>query len=205
MSPEQIASCARELGLGQPPDIELPHISSGLVPDQGWKTARLKQKWYQGETLSYAIGQSYLLTSPLQILKMTAMIAKNGKQVKPHLIAAPKIGNQRTGVNAPSQRVSVREENIKVLKRGMLQVVQSPYGTGQLAKVDFGRMGAKTGTAQAPPRQAHAWMNGFFPYEDPRIAFVVLIEHGGSGGIAAAKTVKDVLTVWNEVYGQTAA
>ena len=78
----------------------------------------------------------------------------------------------------------------------MLRVVNAEYGTGQLARLDFTKLAAKTGTAQAPPKQAHAWITGFFPYENPEIAFVIFIEHGGSGGVAAGSIAKKVLEAW---------
>jgi penicillin-binding protein 2 len=195
LSPDAIAHYARELGLGVPPALELTHVTPGLVPDTQWKSAKLHQKWYQGETLSFAIGQSYLLTSPLQILRMVSIIAKNGEWVEPRLVVS-----REENLQAPAipKKIAIHEENIKVIKRGMLQVVQSHFGTGQLAKVDFAKLAAKTGTAQVPPSMSHAWMTGFFPYEDPQIAFVVFVEHGGSGGIAAGHIVKDMLQIWKE-------
>ena len=81
----------------------------------------------------------------------------------------------------------------------MLNVVESDFGTGQLARVDFTKLAAKTGTAQAPPRVAHSWMTGFFPYEKPELAFVVFVEHGGPGGITSAKIVKSMLQIWRDM------
>ncbi len=189
LSPEDIAHYAHEMGLGQKFDLELSNVSSGLVPDEGWKRQRFHQPWYQGETLSYAIGQSYLLVSPLQILRLTATIAKDGLRVEPQLVMDPDHFKKE-------QRIAIHPENLKAIKRGMLQVVESEYGTGQLARVDFGKIAAKTGTAQVPPKQAHGWMTGYFPYDDPKIAFVVFVEHGGSGGIAGAGIVKSMLKTW---------
>ncbi|MFA6601029.1 MAG: penicillin-binding protein 2 [Candidatus Omnitrophota bacterium] len=194
LQPEDIAHYARELGLGQTVRLELPDTNPGLVPDAGWKQARFRQKWYQGETLSYAIGQSYLLTSPIQILRLVSIIAQDGKWVDPHLVASRETHTPAV----PARYVAIHPENMKIIKRGMLQVVQSQFGTGQLAKVDFAKLAAKTGTAQVPPGIAHAWMTGFFPYEDPQIAFVVFVEHGGSGGIAAGHIVKDMLQIWKD-------
>ena len=96
-------------------------------------------------------------------------------------------------------RVAIREENLEVIRRAMLQVVESDYGTGQLARVDFEKLAGKTGTAQAPPLQAHSWMTGFFPYKDPKLAFVVFVEHGGSGGITSARLVKQILETWRDL------
>lgn len=193
LSPEDIAHYARQLGLGEKMQLEVTNIAPGLVPDSAWKKERYRDKWYQGETLSFAIGQSYLLTSPLQILRLVSIIAKNGRVIEPHLV-------MNDHPEAMNQKVAIREENLKVIKQAMLQVVQSDYGTGQLARVDFDKMAAKTGTAQVPPKTAHAWMSGFFPYENPQVAFVVFVEHGGSGGITCAKIVKDMFQVWSELY-----
>ncbi len=195
ISPEDIGHYARELGLGAPLGLEVTGINQGLVPDQAWKRQKLHDKWYQGETLSFAIGQSYLLTSPMQILRMVSIVAKNGDYVEPTLLNAGERERAHHG------RVSIREENFKVIKKGMLQVVQSDYGTGQLARVDFAKLAAKTGTAQVPPKVAHGWMTGFFPYEDPQISFVVFVEHGGSGGIGAGTVVKAMLNLWKNQYG----
>lgn len=192
LTPDDIARYARELGLGEPMELETSNSTPGLVPDSTWKQKKLKEKWYQGETLSFAIGQGYLLTSPLQVLRLSAIVAKNGRRVEPHLIwedQAEKSGDAK---------LAVHEENLKVIKRGMLNVVESDYGTGQLARVDFAKLAAKTGTAQAPPNVAHSWMTGFFPYDKPKMAFVVFVEHGGPGGVTSAKLVKDVLTLWNQ-------
>lgn len=194
LSPDDIAKYARELGLGMPMELETTNITPGLVPDSAWKQNKLHEKWYQGETLSFAIGQGYLLVSPLQVLRLTAMIARDGWVREPKLV----VEKNQSPDFAAEKKLAVHEENIKVIKRGMLQVVQSDFGTGQLARVDFAKLAAKTGTAQAPPKQAHSWMTGFFPYDQPKLAFVVFVEHGGPGGITSAKIVKEMLNLWNE-------
>lgn len=199
LSADQISDYAHRLGLGEIVPIEATNITAGLVPNSDWKRKQFKEKWYQGETLSFAIGQSYLLTSPLQILRMTSIIAKDGDWVEPRLVRS---------VNArkkDKRKVNIKKQDIEIVKKGMLQVVQSNYGTGQLARVDFGEIAAKTGTAQAPPKNSHAWMTGFFPYENPRVAFVVFVEHGGSGGVASAGIVKGMLQKWQGDYVQEVA
>ena len=97
-------------------------------------------------------------------------------------------------------RVAIQEQNLETIKRAMLQVVESDFGTGQLARVDFDKLAGKTGTAQAPPLKAHSWMTGFFPYKNPKLAFVVFVEHGGSGGITSARIVKQMLETWNGLH-----
>ena len=195
VGPEALARMARELGFGQTFQLELTNLAPGLVPDSVWKKNRLKEQWYPGETLNLAVGQGYLLVSPLQVLRLAAIIAKNGEWVEPKILR-----DFQESSPSPEKRIAIHKQNLKILRQGMLKVVQSDYGTGQLARVDFDLLAGKTGTAQVPPRDPHAWMTGFFPYNDPQIAFVVLIEHGGSGGITAARIVKQALQIWKETY-----
>jgi penicillin-binding protein 2 len=190
MTPDEIAHYAHALGLGEPLKIEISRVAPGLIPDSAWKKERFNQPWYQGETLNMAIGQGYMLVTPFEILRLTSIIAKNGKVVEPHLIERDPVAMIET------PRVAIQEQNLDVIKRAMLQVVESDYGTGQLARVDFDKLAGKTGTAQAPPLKAHSWMTGFFPYKNPRLAFVVFVERGGSGGITAARLVKQMLEAW---------
>lgn len=190
ISQEDIYHYAHEFGLGEKMNFEMTGMTQGLVPNAEWKQKRLHQAWFQGETLSFAIGQSYLLVSPIQVLRMTATIAKNGLRVEPRLLSDQPI--------LPHVKIGVHEKNLKAIRQGMLQVVESEYGTGQLARVDFGKIAAKTGTAQVPPKKAHGWMTGYFPADNPKIAFVVFVEHGGSGGIAGAYVVKSMLKTWRE-------
>ncbi|OGX11874.1 MAG: penicillin-binding protein 2 [Omnitrophica bacterium RIFOXYB12_FULL_50_7] len=199
LTPDEIAHYAHELGLGEPLRLEISRMAPGLIPDSAWKKARFNQPWYQGETLNMAIGQGYMLVTPFEILRLTSIIAKNGKVVEPHLVV------QERPILPESPHVAIREENLEVIKRAMLQVVESDYGTGQLARVDFDKLAGKTGTAQAPPLKAHSWMTGFFPYKDPKIAFVVFVEHGGSGGITSARLVKQMLETWRDLYAAPAA
>ncbi len=195
LTADEIAHHARELGLGESMQFEVTHMTPGLVPDSAWKKERYHDAWYQGETLSFAIGQSFLLVSPVQVLRLSAIIAKNGERVEPKLLR-----EEAKGMRVPPKKIAIREENLEVIKRAMLRVVQSDYGTGQLARVDFAKLAAKTGTAQVPPKTAHSWITGFFPYDKPELAFVVFVEHGGSGGITSAKLAKTILEQWGEMH-----
>ena len=79
LTPDEIAHYAHELGLGEPLKLEISRMAPGLIPDSAWKKARFNQPWYQGETLNMAIGQGYMLVTPFEILRLTSIIAKNGK------------------------------------------------------------------------------------------------------------------------------
>jgi penicillin-binding protein 2 len=199
LAPDEIAHYAHELGLGEPLKLEISRMAPGLIPDSAWKKARFNQPWYQGETLNMAIGQGYMLVTPFEILRLTSIIAKNGKVVEPHLVV------RDPRMMPEASRVAIKEQNINVIKRAMLQVVESDYGTGQLARVDFDKLAGKTGSAQAPPKKSHSWMTGFFPYKDPKLAFVVFVEHGGSGGITSARLVKQMLETWKDLHAAPVA
>lgn len=191
---KRLARYARELGFGSPVPIELP-AAGGLVPDSEWKQTHYHDQWYLGETITFAIGQSYLLVSPLQILRLVAAVATDGQILRPMIMKAEPSVHQ-----VERQKMSTRPDTFRTLRRGMLQAVASDRGTGQLVRVNFAKLAAKTGTAQAPPGDAHAWIGGFFPYEDPKIAFVVFVERGKSGGITAAQIAKRVVNIYHQLY-----
>jgi len=191
---KKLAEYARKLGFGSSIPLELP-TAGGLVPDAEWKSSTYKDNWYPGDTITFAIGQSYLLVSPLQILRLVAAVATDGKITEPVLILDP------TKTRKANHKISIQSDTFKTLRQGMLQVVNSDRGTGQLARIGFTKLAAKTGTAQAPPGDAHAWFGGFFPYDDPKIGFVVFVERGKSGGFTAAQIAKKAAYIWNDLYG----
>ncbi len=185
----EIASMSRRLGLGQPQDVEVTYIK-GIVPDENWKQARFKERWYQGETISYAIGQGYLSLTPLELMRMIGTVALEAEMPSPHFVKSGKVMRKKVNLNP---------EDVKLVKRGLLKVVQSDFGTGQYARVDFMKMAGKTGTAQTTKGDDHGWFGGFFPYEKPKVAFICFAEHGKSGGLAAGKVMHEVVTAWKQI------
>jgi cell division protein FtsI/penicillin-binding protein 2 len=85
------------------------------------------------------------------------------------------------------------KDAVKFIKSAMVNVVESDTGTGQRARIPGLKIAAKTGTAQAPQGDPHAWFMGFAPADDPKLAFVVMVEHGGHGGVVAADIAKKIL------------
>jgi len=187
-----IARMARIFGLHEKPGVELPLVFRGLVPDDEWKRARVGEKWYQGETISYAIGQGYLLVSPLQILRMVSGIALDGMLPSLTLIK---------GNGSKSQKMALSQQDINTVKAGMRRVVESEAGTGKYARVSFTKLGAKTGSAQNPHGKSHAWFAGFFPFNEPKYAMVTMIEQGGAGGLVAGTLTREILTAWQNKEG----
>ncbi len=197
---ERIARYAQLMGLGAPTGIDLPHEAPGFMPTPRWKLLAQKAPWYAGETVSVAIGQGQVTATPLQMARMAAVVANGGALVTPHLV--------RAGATAPAPHpLGLRPETLALVRAGLRAVVDS--GTGWRARLPGVAVCGKTGSAQVVARarlqrdkergsatasiQPHAWFMAFAPADAPRIVLVVLVEHGGSGGEAAAPVAREIL------------
>ncbi len=196
----RLSAWAKKLGLGSPTGIDLPHEASGLMPSPEWKLRVLKVPWYGGETVSVAIGQGQVSATPLQMARLAAVIANGGRLVQPHLVKS------EGGVPVPWDPpvdIGLKPETIRTVRNGMRAVVAE--GTGWRARVPGVEIAGKTGSAQVvaharlakDPKSAklmpHGWFICFAPLDKPRIAMAVLVEHGGSGGEAAAPVAHEIL------------
>jgi penicillin-binding protein 2 len=191
----RLAKWAKLLGLGSPTGVDLPFEASGLMPSPEWKLRVLKAPWYAGETVSVAIGQGQVSATPLQMARVAAFVANGGRLVRPHFARQ---------ASAPLEASLVRPETIAAVKEGMRMVVAA--GTGFRARLQDVEVCGKTGSAQvvahsrlenAPTTHAflpHGWFIAFAPADHPRIALAVLVEHGGSGGEAAAPVARRILS-----------
>jgi penicillin-binding protein 2 len=201
---ERIAAMARRFGLGDEYEApSLPPQRDGLVPTPEWKRRRFDAEWLTGETLNTAIGQGYMLTSPLQLAVMTARIA-SGRAIVPRLVADPK--SRAAGM------IDVNPLHLARVRYAMGLTVNGPQGTAGRSRLPIAdvQMGGKTGTAQvrrltSATRGAnfksipwkyrdHGHFIAFAPVDAPRYAISVVVEHGGGGSIAAAPIAKDVMT-----------
>jgi penicillin-binding protein 2 len=203
---EKIAMHARALGLGERTGVDLPEERSGVMPSPAWKMQARHSKWYPGETISVAIGQGYVSTTPLQILRAVSAIATGGLLTTPHVLlhVENNIGNE---VKWPVRRVPIGEENAIRIREGMWESVNN-WGTGHNAAIPGLDICGKTGTVQVignenkrPLREEeedHSWFVGFGSRDNPEIAVVVFIEHGGKGGIAAAPLAKQIFSSYFE-------
>ncbi len=196
---DTIAKYASAFGLGRPTGIELDGEASGNLPSTQWKLKARKEKWYQGETLSVAIGQGYLTVTPIQMARLTAGLVNGGKIYKPHLLAGETPELERT--------VDVDPDNLDFIKRAMLGVVYEGGGTGGRARSNIVSIGGKTGTAQviggaikgkklSDQHQDHAWFISYAPQLNSQIAAAVFVEHGGHGGSIAAPIAKRVIEAY---------
>ncbi len=191
---------AREFGLGQRTLVDLPGEREGLVPSREWKRAFMRRdpEWYRGETAIFAIGQGYLLVTPIQMLRVGATVASGGYWFRPH--AVEKIGDVNVAPH-PQKKSWFHEEHLATIREGMRRVVQSDTGTGQRARSELVPVAGKTGTAQATGYEDHAWFVGFAPSSGKAsAAIVVFLEHGGHGGLSAAAIAGRTFT-WMAEHG----
>ncbi|PIL21230.1 penicillin-binding protein 2 [Puniceibacterium antarcticum] len=206
---ENIAAMSRRLGLGAIHDIPMSAVTAGLVPDMEWKRRERGSEWVIGDTVNVAIGQGYVLTSPLQQAVMTARLA-TGRSITPRLIKSI------AGVETPSQggeSLGLNENHLRWIRRAMFAVSNNRRGTGYGSRIveETFRMAGKSGTSQVRNisaaerargvinnndlpwnRRDHGLFVNFAPYDNPRIAVSVVVEHGGGGSSAAAPINRDV-------------
>ncbi len=208
---DRIQAMAQRFGLGTKTGIDLPHERSGLVPSRSWKQATKHQAWQQGETLIAAIGQGYMLASPLQLAVAAARIANGGRAITPHL--AKKIGGKEA-VTTEGPLMGLDPRHLDIVRQGMADVINAPTGTAYAARIlqEGMEMAGKTGTAQVRhiseaehedgvtknenlpwKERDHALFMGYAPRAEPRYAISVIVEHGGSGAHIAVPIARDIL------------
>jgi penicillin-binding protein 2 len=209
---DAIARYAKEFGLGSPTGIALPHEKSGMVPSTSWKKKRLGVPWYSGETLSLAVGQGYINATPLQLLMLTSAIANGGTFYLPQVVDRVNDVYGNLMKEYPVEeigRVDISEKTLHFIQEALMAAVNDPRGTGWASVLKEVKVAGKTGTAQVikiPQNfkkgdmnrlpwkyRDHAWFVAYAPFENPLISIVVIVEHGGYGGAAAAPIAKRVI------------
>ncbi|MCH9008510.1 penicillin-binding protein 2, partial [candidate division KSB1 bacterium] len=191
---------SRFFRFGSKTGIDLPNEGSGLVPDAVYFDAKYGvKKWTRGLTLNLAVGQGELRTTPLQMAYFAMIVGNEGTAFRPHLVR--KIEDPNTGESIEPGRerrqiVGISKSTYRTIKQGMYLVVNGPHGTGRASWVRGLNVCGKTGTAQNPHGNSHAWFIGFAPKDNPKIAFCVMVENGGGGGAVAAPIARGILTTY---------
>ena len=197
---------AKRFGLDQRTGIEVPFETKRLViPTKPWKKKAGLGGWVPGDTANTAIGQGFLLQTPLQMAAMIASIARNETRTKTTIRALTY--GQALQVDHGGESIGLTKSQKAILWEGMERVV-GPQGTGRLVQIDGFRIAGKTGTAdfRAHGKEVNlAWFIGFAPIENPQIAVAVMVEgteesqtyHGGS---TAGPVAKDIFLKFIEKY-----
>jgi penicillin-binding protein 2 len=198
------------MGLGVRHDLPLSAVAEGLAPDKDWKANVRGEPWRIGDTVNASIGQGYVLASPLQLAVMAARIA-TGREVTPRLVRLIDGVEQPSGLG---ESLGLNENLMRRVRASMNDVCNHRRGTayGSRIMVDEYKMAGKTGTSQVRritpeeraagvtrnedlpwERRDHALFVSFAPYDNPRYALSVVVEHGGGGSAAAAPIARDIM------------
>ncbi|VAV97898.1 Peptidoglycan D,D-transpeptidase MrdA [hydrothermal vent metagenome] len=205
---DRLHDAAIKFGFGRLFDLGLGTGSKGLVPNQAWKRARFDLPWSQGETLIAGIGQGYLAATPLQLAVMTGRMA-TGRMIEPSLV----LPEQET--TALAEPLAFSPAALQIARNGMSAVVNQPWGTAYVARGLDGKnmqWAGKSGTGQVRrisraerddrvrrneelpwKLRDHALFVGYAPFEKPKFAVSVVVEHGGGGSKVAGPKARKIL------------
>ncbi|MEX0348710.1 MAG: penicillin-binding protein 2 [Paracoccaceae bacterium] len=207
---DNISAMANKLGLGVKHDLPMSAVRSGLTPTQAWKERVHGEGWLIGDTANASIGQGFMLASPLQLAVMSARIA-TGRAVTPRLVKSVDGVEQPSGAGEP---LDISERNLRYIRNAMYSVSNDRRGTAYGSRIieDSYRMAGKTGTSQVRnitkaeraagvirnsdlpwERRDHALFVCYAPFDKPKYAVAVVVEHGGGGSKAAAPVARDVM------------
>lgn len=211
MGATALTTWADRMGFGRPTGIDLPNENPGNLPRPPERRAveltsfespverEPAAPWYEGDTLGVAIGQSRLGVTPLQLVRLMAAVANGGDLVAPRVVRTVRQRGDFAGapILKPAGEVEdsgVSDRTLHFVRTGLKKVVSHPRGTGyKRVRLDEVTIAGKTGTAEVGGGNDHAWFAGFAPAESPQVAFVVMVEHGGSGGRAAGPIAKELV------------
>jgi penicillin-binding protein 2 len=191
---ERFNKYMQKFGLGEKTGIDLPAEAIGTIPSVQWKEREVKEIWFPGDTINLSIGQGYLLLTPLQVHDIITTIATEGEVYKLRLVKKIISTDGKTIEEIKPEvykKADFSSDTFKIIKEGLRQTILK--GTGWRANIKELAVAGKTGTAQNPQGETHAWFIGFAPYEDPEICITVFLENGGEGGEAAAPIARAML------------
>jgi penicillin-binding protein 2 len=218
IGPTRLAEFLAHFGLGAPTGIDVGGEKSGILPSPEWKRKAYRrpqdQVWFPGETVIFGIGQGFMLTTPVQLAHMTAIIGSRGKNYQPRLVTALRDPVTGTQTPIPPKLVEnltvAKPEDWQVAIDGMIAVTHGGTASRSAAGAPYVIAG-KTGTAQVftvaqnekynektinERLRDHAWFVAFAPAEDPKIAVAVLVENGRSGSGTAAPIARKVIDAY---------
>lgn len=215
MGIEKFDAYMRQYGFGQSTGIDLIGEVSGILPSPEWKRKRFNQPWYTGETVIAGIGQGYWVVTPLQLAQGVASLANGGQRIPLRLVR-----DTRTGLNTPwrplpapeAKSIGATADQLKAIQAGMEATMNTRRGTGWAIALGAPyRIAGKTGTVQKISRKGsishdpkslplhlrhQALFIGYAPAEAPKIAIVVVVEHGGYGASSAGPIARKMMDAY---------
>ncbi len=189
-----------KFGFGQKTGIDLPDETAGTVPTPASKKKAVGEPWTVGDTYNISVGQGDFRASPLQMATALSAVANGGTLYEPHLVKQVLDNNGKVVQDIPAKVTRanfISPENNAVIRNAMRLVVSQGTACCLIEQQVPVHVAAKTGTAETDPngnRPPHAWFEAYAPFEDPKIAIVVLVENSSEGAIYAAPAVRETLT-----------
>ncbi len=203
LGPELIEEYAKKIGFGNRLGIDLIGEMDGIVPDEAWKKEVKGDIWYDGDTLNLAIGQGYLLVTPLQINALTNLIAEDGVLMKPYIVS--EVNSAKTGELLYRKKPEVLIDSninpkyfefIQQAMRGVVTDGTAKWG-GAVLSVDAA---GKTSTSEVLGQTTHSWYTAFAPFgtedKDAVISVTAIVENAGAGSAVAAPLVSEILEAY---------
>lgn len=209
MGIDNLVRFAKYFGLGSKTGIELQSETAGvLASKETWANLHPDEPWGPGNTLQAAIGQSDNEFTPLQMARYISQLANGGKKIDVSIVKTIRNAdgsetskeemnqfvNKKLGLEEDNtEDLQIEQSYLNAILEGMKSVTSDSGGTAYVRFKDFNiSVGGKTGSAEAPNNQVHAWFVGFAPFENPEIAIVVMVENGGHGNYTA-EVVRDIM------------
>jgi penicillin-binding protein 2 len=195
---------ASMFGFGDQTGLDISEESSGLLPTTAYMNKRYGERgWTKGFLVSLGIGQGELGVTPVQMACYAMVLANRGKYFQPHTVtkSVDRLSNTTHALSFDMKHeIGISEDTWDLVREGMRRVVQEPGGTASAARVKSVVSAGKTGTAQNPHGEDHAWYVGFAPFDEPTIAVAVLVENAGFGGAIAAPIAG--MCIEQHIYGR---
>lgn len=179
---DRIYNYSNMFGFATTTGIDLPGEEYGVVPSQEWKRRTFGEDWLVGNTYHTAIGQYGFQITPIELARAIASIVNGGTLITPHVYA---------GALTKKEELPLKEKDLQIIREGMRMGVLE--GTGKVLNIPGVTIASKSGTAELGVRKdmINSWITGFFPYEDPKYVFVVIMEKGSvhnlHGAVFAAR------------------
>jgi penicillin-binding protein 2 len=212
---DRIHKWAAALGLADKTGIDIPNEIQSIMPSTEWKKARFGERWYSGETISVAIGQGYVSSTPLSLAAMMMTVANGGTRYTPHVLKAVNDGEGWKPVPPPPPQstVKMKDSTVRALHDGLWMVVNAA-GTGARGRVVGRDVSGKTGTAQVISLTGaktargkidvrdHGWFVFFAPRDNPVLAGVIFAEHAEHGYLGAPIARHVIETYYAKLEGK---
>jgi len=193
----------RGFGFGEPTGLEGVLEEGGLMPDPTWKANTIGEAWWVGDTINLAIGQGYLLVTPLQVARMIAAVANGGTLYRPYIVerisASGDVEPEQVTQPQVVGTLPISPEHLATIQEALLGVTTRSIGTAphRFAGLSIPVAG-KTGTAEVggPDTIPHSWFAVYAPADDPEIGIIVLVENAGEGSTVAAPLARQVVEAY---------